>query len=415
MRKLSSVPLVLALLAALPAARAQDAARVFEKVSHAIFMVIVTTDDSSVVDVVAQGSAVLIAPGRLITNCHVVERGGTIFISRREDKITERARIASKDPQSDLCELDLLQMKPAFDKPVTIAPKDTLRIGEPVYAIGSPRGMELTISDGIVSATREARGNIKVIQTTAPFSPGSSGGGLFDGQGRLVGITTLIVKDSQNLNFAVSAQHIPSAGITAAELAKQRQPAASAVDNYPVREAAYERAERLRQQEQQTIEGRRRQLDGQLGSPSISSPAPSVTPPASRRTAKEMAVLLAPHEGSNDVRPARAYERLNKSGELTGLDDSAIVRKVYVTLIRDQVNEQLRWNGGGSPVAELRVQLRRNGEIMFVLPGKSSGLESFDREAQRAIGTASPFLVPQDNAAFELVRDVTIEVRAPKR
>lgn len=414
MRKISFVSLLLALLAALPAVHAQDAARVFEKVSHAIFMVIVTSDDSSVFDVVAQGSAVLIAPGRLITNCHVVERGGTIFISRREDKITERARVVSKDPQSDLCELDLLQMKPAFDKPVAIAPKDTLRVGEPVYAIGSPRGMELTISDGIVSATREARGNIKVIQTTAPFSPGSSGGGLFDSQGRLVGITTRIVKDSQNLNFAVSAQHIPSAGITAAELAKQRNPSSSGVDTYPVREAAYERAERLRLQEQQTIEGRRRQLDGPPGSPSISNPAPSVTPPTTRRTAKEMAVLMAPYEGSNDLRPARAYERLNRNGELTGLNDNDIVRKVYVTLIRDQVNEQLRWNGGGSPFAELRVQLRRNGEIMFVLPGKSSGLESFDREAQRAIGTASPFLVPQDNAAFELVRDVTIEVRGKK-
>lgn len=177
MRKTSFLIPAIAMLAAFPAARAQDAARVFEKVSHAIFMVIVTTDDSSVVDVVAQGSAVLIAPGRLITNCHVVERGGSIFISRREDRITERARIVNKDAQSALCELDLLQMKPAFDKPVAIAPKDSLRVGEPVYAIGSPRGMELTISDGIVSAIREARGNIKVIQTTAPFSPGSSGGG----------------------------------------------------------------------------------------------------------------------------------------------------------------------------------------------------------------------------------------------
>jgi hypothetical protein len=415
MRKACFPILAYAMLTVLPAARAQDAARVFEQVSHAIFMVIVTTEDTSVVDVVAQGSAVLIAPGRLITNCHVVDRGGSIFISRREDRITERARIVNKDAQSDLCELDLLQMKPAFAKPVAIAPKDSLRVGEPVYAIGSPRGMELTISDGIVSATREARGNIKVIQTTAPFSPGSSGGGLFDSQGRLVGITTLIVKDSQNLNFAVSSQYIPSAGITAAELAKQRKPAATGVDAYPVREAAYERAERMRLQEQQTIEGRKRQLEGQLGSPSISNPAPSVTPPARRRTAKEMAVLLAPYEVPRNLRPARTYDRLNKSGELAGLDDSAIVRKVYVTLIREQVNEHLRWNGGGSHVAELVVQLRRNGEIMFVLPGKTSGLDSFDREAQRAIGAASPFLVPQDNAAFELVRNVTIEVKAPKR
>ncbi|HEX7810361.1 MAG TPA: trypsin-like peptidase domain-containing protein [Burkholderiales bacterium] len=415
MRTASLHLLALALLAAPSASWAQDAAGVFEKVKHAIFMVIVTTDDSSVVDVVSQGSAVLIAPGRLVTNCHVVEKGSAIIISRREDKITERARIVGKDAQADLCELDLLQMKPAFEKPVEIAPKDSLRVGEPVYAIGSPRGMELTISDGIVSAAREARGNVRVIQTTAPFSPGSSGGGLFDVQGRLVGITTLIVKDSQNLNFAVSSQYIPSAGISAAELARQRKANNSAVDAYPVQEGAYERAERMRRAEQQAIETRKKQLDAQLRGPSASNPTASVTPPVRHRTAKEMAVLLAPYEGPRDLRPARTYDRLHKNGELTGLDDDDIVRKVYGTLMREQVNENLRWSGGGSHVAEFQVQLRRNGEIMFVIPGKSSSLDSFDREAQRAIGAASPFMVPQDNAAFELVRTVTIEVRGPKK
>lgn len=407
--------LALALLAALPAARAQEAAQVFEKTSHAIFMVIVTTDDSSVVDVVAQGSAVLIAPGRLVTNCHVVERGGSIFISRREDKLTERARLVAGKGEADLCELDVLQPKPVFDKPVEIAPADSLRTGDPVYAIGSPRGMELTISNGIVSATREARGNVKVIQTTAPFSPGSSGGGLFDGKGRLVGITTLIVKDSQNLNFAVSSQYIPSAGISAADLASQRKSGAATIDAYPLREAAYERAERMRLQEQQSIDARRKQLDAQPGSPPVSGPAPLVVPATRPRTAKEMASLLAPYEMAADPRPLRTYERLNKSGDLAGLDDGAIVRKVYATIIRDQVSESLRWSGGAGPVAEFDVQLRRNGEILYVVPGKSSGQESFDREAQRAIGVASPFLVPQDNAAFEQTRSVRVEVRGAKK
>jgi S1-C subfamily serine protease len=407
--------LTLALLAALPSARAQEAARVFEKVNHAIFMVVVTTDDTSVVDVISQGSAVLVAPGRLVTNCHVVEKGSAIFVSRREDRVTGRARIVNRNPQADLCELDLLQMKPAFDKPVEIAPKDALRIGDPVYAIGSPRGMELTISNGIVSALREAGANIQVIQTTAPFSPGSSGGGLFDSQGRLVGITTLIVKDSQNLNFAVSSRQIPSAGITAAELEKQRNAGNAATQAYPVREAAYERAERMRLQERQAIESRRKQLDASPGSASTSGTGPAATSPLRRRTAKEMAVLLMPYEAASDLRPARAYERLSKNGELAGLDDDEIVRRVYATLIREQVNGQLRWSGGGSHVAEFQVQLRRNGEIMFSIPGKSSGLDSFDREAQRALGIASPFPVPQDNAAFELLRNITIDVRVPKK
>src|SRR5258708_13155052 len=84
--------------------------------------------------------------------------------------------------------------------------------------------MELTISNGIVSGFREASGGVKLIQTTAPISAGSSGGGLFDDQGRLVGITTLVAKDSQNLNFPISPQYIPSARISEAAPLKQRTP-----------------------------------------------------------------------------------------------------------------------------------------------------------------------------------------------
>lgn len=84
---------------------------------------------------------------------------------------------------------------------------DAIRIGARVYAIGAPRGMELTISEGIVSSLREHAG-IRFIQTTAAISPGSSGGGLFDAQARLVGITSFLLKDAQNLNFAYPAFYI---------------------------------------------------------------------------------------------------------------------------------------------------------------------------------------------------------------
>jgi hypothetical protein len=91
------------------------------------------------------------------------------------------------------------------------------------------------------------------------------------------------------------------------------------------------------------------------------------------------------------------------------------VRKVYGAVIRDQVAENLRWTGGGTPAALFQVQLRRNGELMFALPEKSSGNETFDREAQRAIGAASPFPVPNDNAAFEQMRTLSLEIRPPKK
>ena len=386
---------------------AQDAAAVFEKVRHAVFMVIVTTDDPGVVDVVAQGSAILIAPGRLVTNCHVVERGATIFISRREDKLTERARIASRHAPTDLCELDVIRPGQAFAKPVEIAPSGELKVGDPVYAIGSPRGMELTISDGIVSAFREARGDIQVIQTTAPFSPGSSGGGLFDRAGRLVGITTLILKDAQNINFAVSSRYVRGASLSEAELLKQRN-AAAAAELQPPRESAYERNERLRREEQKIIESRRKQLESDMRSPAIATPPPAA-PQARRRTPQELAAFWVPYENTRDARPAKRYEQLVRSGTLSGLPDDEVVRAVYGSLIREDVAAQLRWKEGAR-TAQFDLELRRNGELMFILRGKSSGLDSFDREAERAIGVASPFPVPQDNSAFEMVRRMRIEV-----
>ncbi len=77
-----------------------------------------------------------------------------------------------------------------------------------MFAIGAPRGLELTMSDGIVSGLRHIDGTL-VIQTNAAISPGSSGGGLFNEDAQLIGITTWLIRESQNLNFALSADLIP--------------------------------------------------------------------------------------------------------------------------------------------------------------------------------------------------------------
>jgi Trypsin-like peptidase domain/TonB C terminal len=403
------------LVAGSPATLVLSATDVFAKTRDAIYMVIVSGDEPGVVNVVAQGSAVLIAPGRFVTNCHVLERGKNFVVSRREGKVIERVLLVSFERGKDLCELDLAQLKPGFDKPVEIAPPDSLQIGETVFAIGSPRGMELTISNGIISGFREANGGMKLIQTTAPFSPGSSGGGLFDDRGRLVGITALVAKDSQNLNFAISAQYIPSAGLSEAALLKQRIGGARA-DTVSTQEFAFERQERMRRQEQDTIAARKKPLDASvvtsLDMPDASAPASGPRAPTARRP---VATRLAPYQSLVDISlPARLYEQMAKKGQLTGLDDNAAIRKVYETLIRQHVAEQLKWNEGGNYVAEFQIQLRRSGEVMFVIPTRVSGVERFDLEAQRAIGAASPLPVPQDNEVFAQMSEIMIAVQAPE-
>lgn len=73
-----------------------------------------------------------------------------------------------------------------------------------MFAIGAPRGLELTLSNGIISQLRVEKNDVlPMIQTTAAISPGSSGGGLFDLRGNLIGLTTSQLKDAQSLNFAI--------------------------------------------------------------------------------------------------------------------------------------------------------------------------------------------------------------------
>jgi hypothetical protein len=145
------------------------------------------------------GSGVVIAPGRVITNRHVIEDGLNFKVEH--DGETWPARLIKVDSDHDLAELSAEGLKvPA----VQARDSSTLAVGETVYAIGAPEGLELTISEGLISGLRDFE-NGRVVQTSAAISPGSSGGGLFDGGGRLVGISTFYLKGGQSLNFALPA------------------------------------------------------------------------------------------------------------------------------------------------------------------------------------------------------------------
>lgn len=90
------------------------------------------------------------------------------------------------------------------------------KVGDRVVAIGAPLGLESTVSEGIVSAIRDA-GTMHIIQTTASISPGSSGGPLLNEFGRVIGLTTSTVLNGQSINFVVSARHV-------SELLSRKQP-----------------------------------------------------------------------------------------------------------------------------------------------------------------------------------------------
>lgn len=172
--------------------------QVFDKVKDSI-VVVKALDAQGKVKM--QGSGVLLPSGKIATNCHVVEGGASYQVGRGKQFV--QATLYAGDGDKDICLLDVTGIT---GEPAQFGKTTNLKVGVPVYAVGAPQGLELSLSDGIVSQLRG--GPPPVIQTTAAISPGSSGGGLFDGEGRLVGLTTLYMKGGQSLNFAIPVEWI---------------------------------------------------------------------------------------------------------------------------------------------------------------------------------------------------------------
>ncbi|MGJ7497237.1 S1C family serine protease [Variovorax sp. RT4R15] len=150
------------------------------------------------------GSAVVVAPGRLVTACHVLAKASSFVI--RQDNVTYGATLEHPDPARDLCQIKVANFTAP---PVAIAPAGAARVGQRVYAIGNPRGLENTLSEGILTGLRGGDdAQVPLLQTTAAVSQGGSGGGLFDQDGRLLGITSAAAPDDGNGGVAIPAAFV---------------------------------------------------------------------------------------------------------------------------------------------------------------------------------------------------------------
>ncbi len=150
------------------------------------------------------GSGCIISPdGYILTNNHVVENADQIRVKLATGKEFD-ARVIGLDPKTDLA---LIRMDGASDlKPLKLGDSDALRVGNWVVAIGSPFGLEQTVTAGIVSAKGRVIGSgpyDNFIQTDASINPGNSGGPLINLQGEVVGINTAIIASGQGIGFAI--------------------------------------------------------------------------------------------------------------------------------------------------------------------------------------------------------------------
>lgn len=176
-------------------------------------------------DVIAKGSGFFVSEdGRVVTNYHVIETGWYAVVefpngdyvgvnwydgvlASDKDRDVAIIKTDGKDvwwaPDHDYSK-GTIKAHGFHFRPLPLGDSDRLQVGEEVVAIGNPLSLESTVSNGIVSAIRttEVQGG-KFVQITAPISPGSSGGPLFNMAGEVVGITAAHMKGGENLGFAI--------------------------------------------------------------------------------------------------------------------------------------------------------------------------------------------------------------------
>lgn len=180
-----------------------SASELFELRSRAVVQIVAAKRSSNGdvdVDSIATGSGVMLSERLLVTNYHIIE-GRNVYV-------TQSSSVSGNDTHWRLYK---------FDKALDLALMTTdkkhsyvdsfqkigqLKVGQKVYAIGSPEGLKNTLSEGLISGKRIVDGE-SVIQTTASITYGSSGGGLFSETGELVGITSSGLEGGANLNFAI--------------------------------------------------------------------------------------------------------------------------------------------------------------------------------------------------------------------
>jgi len=198
-------------------------AEIYEEVKDSIVLIRVTLKGGGLVQgsgFVYNYSGFSYSGPVIITNYHVVHE----FVSDNAVSLSVTfangngyaAEVKGIDPYADLAVLIVNDAPPQEFKPLQLVNSSTLKVGDPVIAIGNPFGLVGSMTTGIVSAlgrsiSEEYTGGFvipNVIQTSAPINPGNSGGPLLNCLGKVVGVTTAIVADSQGVGFAIPSNTI---------------------------------------------------------------------------------------------------------------------------------------------------------------------------------------------------------------
>ena len=164
----------------------------------AIVTIIMAANDKPI----SQGTGFLVsADGVIVTNYHVIETGNVAVVKFPDDTAFPVDGVRAADKVRDLA---IIKIHGKTFRTLALGDSDEIQVGEEVVAIGNPLSLESTVSNGIISGVRTSKEQGgRFLQTTAPISPGSSGGPLFNMRGEVVGINSMYLEGGENLNFAI--------------------------------------------------------------------------------------------------------------------------------------------------------------------------------------------------------------------
>lgn len=189
----------------LPLVRAEEAlSQLVERIAPSTVIVFAYDEKGTLT---SQGSGFFVSKsGHIITARHVLFGAHRARAKTSDGKVYQITKIVAEDERADLVRA-VVDIPEKLVRPLPVG-TSIPKAGERIVVVGSPLGLEQTVSEGIVSAVREIPGFGTLIQITAPLSPGSSGSPVVNMQGEVVGVATFQITEGQNLNFAIPGEWI---------------------------------------------------------------------------------------------------------------------------------------------------------------------------------------------------------------
>ena len=201
-RTLALLCATLLVLIGASSAHAQTAQEIAKKAFGSTVLLVMEDADGQPLSL---GSGFFVREGEIASNLHVVEGAARGYAKLTGQKAKyDIEGITAVDSERDLVVLKISAARP---RTLSLGNSDGVQVGESVYAVGNPQGLEGTFSQGIVSSIREV-GTDKLLQITAPISPGSSGGPVLNGKGEVIGVSVATFRGGQNLNSAIPSNYL---------------------------------------------------------------------------------------------------------------------------------------------------------------------------------------------------------------